>query len=243
VSDASQHVPWRLLVFGASGAVGKAVCATALGLGWDVIAVSRTPRLQIVPGLRWVVFDADASSLEDTELGSLPAYDGVCWAQGANITDSVYSVDEVAALNLYRINCIFVVKTLRALLNGGRLRGGGARLCVVSSIWQERARQNKLSYTMTKAAVGGLVRSASVDLAAEGHTINGVLPGVLDTPMTHANLRPEQLSAIMASTLFNALPSSQSVADLITFLCSQSAGSMTGQSIAVDLGFSNARLV
>ncbi|MBA3050275.1 SDR family NAD(P)-dependent oxidoreductase, partial [Brevundimonas sp.] len=119
----------------------------------------------------------------------------------------------------------------------------GARLCVVSSIWQERARQSKLSYTMTKAALGGFVRSASVDLAADGHLINAVLPGVLDTPMTHAAMAPEQVQRVAQATLFNALPTPDGIARLVGFLCSDQNTVVTGQSITADLGFSHVRLV
>jgi NAD(P)-dependent dehydrogenase (short-subunit alcohol dehydrogenase family) len=114
---------------------------------------------------------------------------------------------------------------------------------MVSSIWQERARGNKLSYTVTKAAVGGLVRSASVDLGEQGHLVNGVLPGVLDTPMTAANLAPEQIAAVANMTPLGRLPDLDTLAELICFLCSPENNSITGQSIAVDLGMSNVRLL
>ncbi len=132
---------------------------------------------------------------------------------------------------------------MSALVTAGLLAASGARLTVVSSIWQERARAHKLSYTVTKAAIGGLVRSAAVDLGAEGHLVNGVLPGVLDTPMTAANLSPDQLTAIKGKTTLDRLPDLASVADLICFLCSAENTSISGQSIAVDLGMSNAHLI
>ena len=135
------------------------------------------------------------------------------------------------------------MKSASALLECGLLRPEGARLTIVSSIWQERARQNKLSYTVTKAAVGGIVRAAAVDLGADKHLVNGVLPGVLQTPMTEANLSAEQIDIIRGKTTSGRLPDLATVAEMIVFLCSRENTAISGQSITVDLGMSNASLV
>src|SRR5258706_10945488 len=131
-------------------------------------------------------------------------YAAVCWAQGSNMSDSVLDVDSSKHLDLYRANCLFVLETLRILLDRDMLTQT-ARLVVVSSIWQRVARQNKLSYIMSKAALGGLVQSASVDLAERGILINAVLPSVLDTAMTATNLTPAQIDGIAGATGFGRL--------------------------------------
>jgi len=242
---ASDQQPWHVLVFGASGAIGKTICDSAAAKDWTVVGVARTPG-EAGPAAqsRRVSYDPFQGADLPSVLGETARpFDAVIWAQGANLTDSVFDVEIDAHLELYKANCLYVLISLRQLLDAGLLSPDGARLCVISSIWQERARQTKLSYTMTKAAVGGLVRSAAVDLARDGHLINAVLPGALDTPMTYANLSPAQLGVIEGATLFNRLSSADTVADLVTFLCSKQNNSLSGQSIAVDLGFSNVRLV
>jgi NAD(P)-dependent dehydrogenase (short-subunit alcohol dehydrogenase family) len=232
-----------MLVFGATGAVGQAVVAASLARGWETVGVSRgRSTASCRHDVRWVAYDPFAEPDHGPDIGDEP-FDAVCWAQGANATDSIQTVDLDIHESLYRANCTYVVKTLSRLLKLGGLSLTGARLCVVSSIWQDVARGEKLSYTMTKAALGGLVRSTAVDLAADGHLMNAVLPGVLDTPMTRANLKPEQLRRVQESTLFDRLPDLQSVAALVAFLCSADNQSVTGQSVAVDLGFSHARLI
>lgn len=234
--------PWRLLVFGASGAIGRAVCEVALGRGWQTTAVSREFQAP-EEGLNWVCWDPLREPCEEVGMDRAQPFDGVCWAQGSNLSDSVLTLDIEAHLDLYRANCLFVLKTLSALTGARLLRPGGARLCLVSSIWEQRARPEKLSYTMSKAAIGGLVRSACLDLAPDGHLINAVLPGVLYTPMSVANLTPGELDGVAAATPFNRLPDVGTVAELICFLASAANSSISGQSIAVDLGMSNGRLV
>lgn len=233
---------WRLLLFGASGAIGQAIAHHALARGWSVLGVTRgaVPPAGF-PGMSWISYDplADAAFPVIDE----DRFDAVCWAQGANMADSLHTFDADRHMELYRANCLSVLAGAAALVDGQRLRADGARLVIVSSIWQERARQDKLSYTVTKAAIGGVVRSASVDLGAGGHLVNGVLPGVMDTPMTAANLSPEQLQAVRDKTTFGRLPDLATLSDLVLFLCSSGNNSITGQSVAVDLGMSNANLL
>jgi 3-oxoacyl-[acyl-carrier protein] reductase len=232
---------WRLLLFGASGAIGRAISDRAGALGWAVTAVSRSPCAGADE--TWVRYDPADGDFSPPDFAAHGPFDAVCWAQGANRQDSVLDFDAAASAELFEVNCLYVARSLNALLAAKLLSSAGARLCVVSSIWQERARQTKLSYTMTKAALGGFVRSASVDLAADGHLINAVLPGVLDTPMTHAALAPEQVERVAQATLFNALPTPDGIARLVGFLCSDQNTVVTGQSVTADLGFSNVRLV
>lgn len=237
------ETPWRLLVLGGTGAIGGSIVETAAGRGWDVVATSRRaagggvmayPRL-----LRYdPLLDFPAEALA----GEAP-FDSVCWAHGANATDSVETFDASAHLALYEANCLSILVSSQRLMAAGLLRPEGARLVMVSSIWQERARQNKLSYTVTKAAVGGIIRSLAVDLGSRGYLVNAVLPGVLQTPMTAANLSTDQIDLIKEKTTAGKLPEVETVAETVVFLCSMANTSISGQSLAIDLGMSNASLV
>jgi 3-oxoacyl-[acyl-carrier protein] reductase len=238
--EADSTVGWRLLLFGASGAIGDAVRTEAIERGWSVTAVSRAPRADTAD-TTWRSYDAlrDDGSVF---VGDRP-FDAVCWAHGANMTDSVRGFDPARHLDLYRANCLSIICAMAMLVEHDLLRTLGARLVLVSSIWQERARADKMSYTVTKAAVGGLVRSASVDLGRDGHLVNGVLPGVLDTPMTRANLSAEQIETVTSKTPLGRLPDLATLASTICFLASLENTSISGQSITVDLGMSNAILL
>ena len=135
---------------------------------------------------------------------------------------------------------MFVAATLAGLLQMNLLRDG-ARLCVISSIWQTIARERKLSYTVSKAALAGLVHSAAADLASRGILVNAVLPSVTDTAMTRAMLSPEQIDRFASATGFERLTSLDDVANTVAFLCSERNTGVTGQSIAVDLGYTTVR--
>ncbi len=234
---------WRLLLFGASGAIGAAVRAEAMRRGWHVTGVRRASSLETNASAddEWRV--CDPLTDDGAAFAADAPFDAVCWAQGANMADSVQNFDAAKHLELYSANCLSVIMGMAMLSNRGLLSPEGSRLVVVSSFWQERARADKLSYTVSKAAVGGLVRAASVDLGKDGHLVNAVLPGVLDTPMTRANLSAAQVDMIGGKTTLGRLPDLATVAGMVCFLGSPENNSINGQSIAVDLGMNNANLV
>jgi NAD(P)-dependent dehydrogenase (short-subunit alcohol dehydrogenase family) len=222
------------LVVGGFGALGAAVAAQ---LGSDGSRVLRTSR-----GARTGVPDAITLDDEQESLGGLPVLQSVVWAQGVNVNDRAGSHQDDDLSRMLEINVALVARHLRTLVEAKRL-ARGARLVVLSSIWEGVARPGKFSYTVSKAALGGLVRAAALDLAPQGILVNAVLPGVVDTPMTRAMLSAGQIQQVESATGFGRMILPQDVASLVGYLCSPLNTGVTGQSIVVDLGFSVGRLV
>jgi hypothetical protein len=233
----------RILVFGASGSIGSSIAGQFSNNNWEVVAISRSGGETSVPAFNSIAYDPLALPPSSPELLDTGApYAAVCWAQGRNASDNVHNVNLDENLAVYQANCLYILATLKTLLER-HLLAPNARLCIISSIWQNLARQDKLSYCMSKAALQGLVLSASADLAKDGILINAILPGALDTPMTRQNVAAEQLQKLSSSTYFNKLPALEDVANLAYFLCSPQNTGITGQFIAADLGFSHVRLL
>jgi NAD(P)-dependent dehydrogenase (short-subunit alcohol dehydrogenase family) len=227
----------HLLIFGATGAIGTAIADAAIAKGWSVAGAARN-----AAGTPWTYVDPFRPDFSAEILRLGRPYTAVCWAQGANTNDTIYNVDLDRHMEIYQANVAYILITLKALLSAGLL-APSSRLCIVSSIWQNLARQSKLSYCVSKAALQGLVLSASADLAKDGHLINAVLPGALETPMTRRNLTPAQIDTLSNATAFHRLPALADVASLVLYLCSPGNTGITGQFIAADLGFSHVRMV
>ena len=233
----------RLLLFGGTGAIGSSLQEKFVREGWHVIATARhLPEGPAVDGVTWIAMDPFSTGFDGATLDKYAPYAAVCWAQGANLNDSAYDVNVDKHMELYRANCLYIIITLQKLLSR-QLLADASRLCVISSIWQNIARQNKYSYCITKSALQGLVLSAAADLAADGHLINAVLPGALDTPMTQKNLSLEQIKQLASATKFNRMPKLDDVSNLVFHLCSPNNTGITGQFIASDLGYSHVRIV
>lgn len=125
-----------------------------------------------------------------------------------------------------------VVEAARAMVGSG----GGAIVCT-SSINAWFVEETHAVYNVTKAAVWALVRSAAIDLAAHGIRVNGVAPGVADTPLAelvvhNAELAPQYLKSIPLGRF--AQPTD--IADCAAFLASDQASYITGQTIVIDGG-------
>lgn len=232
----------HVVVFGASGVIGGSIVDWFAAQEWSVTACRHRliANADSKRGVKWIA-TGTPSATPDPLAGVAPV-DAVVWAQGQNFNDSVFAFDAEAHLDMYRANVLYVLDTAARLVAADRLRAP-ARLCVISSIWQDLARPAKLSYCVTKAALRGLVLSMSTDLARHGHLVNAVLPGALDTPMTRHNLHPDQVEAIEAGTLFGRLPAVRDVCELVGWLCSDRNSGVTGQFIGADLGFSRARIL
>jgi NAD(P)-dependent dehydrogenase (short-subunit alcohol dehydrogenase family) len=226
------------LVFGGNGAIGSAITELFKSLGYSVWTTTRAVGSAEQHQVK-IIGDRTADS---ATLKGLPLFDVVVWAQGVNQNDSILDVDVERLSQVIEANTIFVVTTMNMLLSNGSLKEG-SHLCVISSIWEEITRGNKLSYSISKAAIGALVRSAAIDLSSRGIYVNAVLPGVLDTPMTRSVLSQDQLNNVEGATGFNRLVSPHEIAKVVEFLCSESNSGISGQSIVVDLGFSHAKQI
>jgi 3-oxoacyl-[acyl-carrier protein] reductase len=90
----------------------------------------------------------------------------------------------------------------------------------------------ELPYIASKAVLQQLTTSLAVDLAPRAITVNCVNPGPTDTGYATAELRRRVAAAMPAGRW--GQPSD--TARLVTWLCSDEAGWVTGQTIAADGG-------
>ena len=113
---------YKLLVFGSTGAIGSATVDSALQRGWAVVAAARNPG-STHDGVTCIKVDPFAARMpRRTVLPPMGLDDAVCWAQGANLSDSVFNIDLERHWDLYKANCLFVLATLK-ILSGARSSG------------------------------------------------------------------------------------------------------------------------
>jgi NAD(P)-dependent dehydrogenase (short-subunit alcohol dehydrogenase family) len=115
-------------------------------------------------------------------------------------------------------------------------------MVIVSSIWEKLTRANKLSYTISKSALSGMVKNIAYDLSKDNILINNVLPGVIDNEMTRKALSQEQINYVSSYMYFNRLINLEDVYNAVKYLIIENTG-ITGQSINVDLGFTNIKKI
>lgn len=224
----------RALLFGSTGALGNGILDTFHDEGWSVVTADR--QFSGKEGsLRW---PQEESSLRT----SLDPVDAVVFAQGMNANGSLFQESDERFLELFDANCHFILRAVRTLVNAERINKGG-RIVVLTSLMELTTRQEKLAYTVSKAAAGGLVRSLAVDLAPLNILVNALRPGFIDTPMAQQLLGPEKVAKLSAETPSGHLASVSDVGRAAVWLCSPLMSGITGQTVAVDNGYTTGRII
>jgi hypothetical protein len=211
------------LLFGASGTIGS-VCKTKLSNIGEVISGQKD------------------STLLENQIRNVSNLDGVVWAQGLNGNDSIENFNIDAYSEILQANLGFVFQTAKILVSEGKV-SRGTNFVVISSIWSQLSRPNKLSYSVSKAGISAAVRSMAVDLGPSGIQVNAISPGPIESPMTRANLSEDQINLIADQTPLKRLVSVDEVANLAYRFANGEMPGITGQEIFVDGGWGVSKLV
>ena len=228
----------NFLVVGASGSIGLAIQEELSSQSHNVWGMSRsivTNLAQRSLGLSDVLSDDEAI------FKRLPKFDGVVFAQGANVNDNVMSFDKAVHQSVYNANVLVILELINLLIKH-HLLAGKSSICIVSSIWQDIARNNKLSYSVSKSALKGLVLSLVADVSASGVRVNAVLPGPIDNAMTREVLSDTQIAKFESESPSGSISTLSSVVNAVVWLVSPESEGITGNFIRVDSGASHVRL-
>ena len=94
--------------------------------------------------------------------------------------------------------------------------------------------KNRAHVVTAKAGIVGFTRALANDLAADGITVNCVVPGLIGTPRPKD--RPEPAHHLTHNTITGARGKPEDVAAMVRFLCSPAARYVTGQAIHANGG-------
>jgi len=95
---------------------------------------------------------------------------------------------------------------------------------------------NYTAYGAAKGGAAALTRAAAAEYAAEGIRINAISPGAIETELW-ANAPAGMLEQVAAGIPMQRVGQPQDIAETVVWLCSDAAGFITGQNIAIDGGY------
>ncbi|MEW9122511.1 MAG: 3-oxoacyl-[acyl-carrier-protein] reductase [Thermotaleaceae bacterium] len=236
------------IVTGGSRGIGKAIALKLAELGSNIVVnyTSKPEEAEKVVetikamGRKAIAIQADVSSAVDVELlinkieEEFATIDIL--VNNAGVTKDTLLMrmkeedwDKVIAINLKgTYNCTKAVTKKMVKQKSGRIINIASVVGVMGNAGQS-------NYAASKAGIIGFTKSIAKELATRGINANAVAPGFIQTDMT------EVLSVDVKETMINNIPmkelgTPEDVANVVAFLCSNSARYITGQVINVDGG-------
>ncbi|MBB3082348.1 SDR family NAD(P)-dependent oxidoreductase [Geodermatophilus sabuli] len=236
---------------GSRRGIGRATAHTLAAAGWNVAvldldeASAKDAAHEVADrnGVQAVGIGCDITDEASVE-NALTVLDGALPPVGAlvnnaGITSPVPFLEVTGEEwdRVFAVNVRGAFNVTRRLAPGMAERGFG-RIVFLSSVSAERGGGvfGGVAYSAAKAAELGFTRALARELGARGVTVNAVAPGLIDTDITGGALEGERKEQLIAGIPVGRNGRVADVADLITFLCREETGYVTGATYDVNGG-------
>ncbi|WP_129337231.1 SDR family oxidoreductase [Cellulomonas endophytica] len=247
------HDPERVLVVGGDSGIGRAVAvalaapgrhvaltyssdeAGGRATGEEVEAAGATAHVRHLD----LATPTDGAAVVEELADAMGGIDALVLCSGTGSSQLVLDLPfeqwrEVLTIDLDGFFCCLQAAARRMVASG---RGG--RVVAITSVHEHAPRVGAAAYCAAKGGLGLLVRTAALELAEHGITVNAVAPGEIATPMTgqtdDAPTRDARRPGIPVARPGDA----REVAAVVELLCSARAAYVTGASWVVDGGMLN----
>jgi 3-oxoacyl-[acyl-carrier protein] reductase len=131
-------------------------------------------------------------------------------------------------------NLSSIYRLSKAVLRG-MTKARWGRIVNITSVVGSMGNAGQSNYAATKAGAAGFTRALAREVGARNITVNAVAPGFIDTDMTRA-LNDEQKQVMLQQIPLGRLGEPAEIAALVTFLCGDSAGYITGETLHINGG-------
>ena len=213
-------------VTGASRGIGRKITQTLSDCGAQVVAPTRAEMdLLDIKSISDYI-----SNHKDIQI------DIFVHCAGINELAGISEITEDILTRVYDVNLFAPIHLLKAFhINMKNQKWG--RIIFISSLYGIVSRERRIAYSSSKNALNGLCKSLAIELGEDNILVNSVAPGYVMTDMTRKNLTEVEINAIANNMPTRRFQTTEDIANITAFLCSDLNQSITGQLIAVDGGF------
>jgi NAD(P)-dependent dehydrogenase (short-subunit alcohol dehydrogenase family) len=250
----------RAIVTGSTAGIGRAIAEGLARAGAAVAINGRTEeRVSAALGeLRGLFPDAELTGIAAdlaTPEGSAalaaqaPEADILVNNLGTARPNGFFDQDDGEWLDLFQMNVMSGVRAARHYVPGMKARGWG-RVVFISSESAINIPKEMIDYGVTKTAVLAVSRGLAELVGGTGVTVNAVIPGPTNSEIlsswmkttakaqgiTQAEAEQQFLKTQRPTTLLNRFTTTEEVANMVVYVCSEQASGTTGAALRVDGG-------
>jgi NAD(P)-dependent dehydrogenase (short-subunit alcohol dehydrogenase family) len=234
-----------VIITGASGGIGTALCDTFVEAGYFVIAIDRQPPAAASTSQVFRPIDLDRyctdaafraaatsdlhSTLSERKLAAVINNAAI---QIVKPTESLSAADWTQTLNVNVSAPFFLIQALLPQLEAAK-----GSIVNIASIHATLTKPGFVAYATSKAALVGLTRSLAVDLGGRVR-VNAICPAAIATPMLREgfNDRGDKIQRLAQMHPLGRIGAPAEVARMALFLVSDDASFVSGSAFQLDGG-------
>jgi 3-oxoacyl-[acyl-carrier protein] reductase len=245
--DLTDHVA---LVTGAAGGIGEATAQVLAENGADVVVTDVIEGIEETAadvegrGSKAVAEEMDVTDEDEVDavveatLEEFGRLDILVNVAGIFPTHTLEEMTKDDWKQVIDINLTGTYNCTQAALPAMREENYGRIVNISSASGGHIGWSNELAhYAASKGGVVGFTRSAALDVAQHGITMNAIVPGLIDTGAPQSVSEEEELEAGIQMTAFDRMGEPEEIANAVTFLASEEASYITGAKLVVDGGY------
>lgn len=223
--------PRVAVVTGGSGAIGSAIATQLRTVGHRTVTLDRRGDVDVDL--------ADEQSTRRAAARVLELYGGCdvfVHCAGAFDTATLADLDVATWRHVQAVNVESALWLAQAFAPGMARRGFGRVVFVTSDTLWDPPAPVLLPYVASKGALLGITRSLARALGPDGIAVTAVAPDLTDTPGSRTVNTDEEFDSTVARQALARRLVPADTAAAVTFLASDAAAALTGQTLVVDGG-------
>lgn len=232
------------LVTGASRGIGKAIAQQLAQDGFYVIGTATSDHgaeaiseylAESGKGMKLNVADADSINSVLKDIASSVGAPTVL-VNNAGITrdNLVLRMKDEEWDDIITTNLSSIFRVSKGCLRG-MMKNRKGRIVSIASVVGVTGNAGQANYAAAKAGIIGFSKSLAKEVGSRNITVNTVAPGFIDTDMTKA-LADDQRAALLQGVPLARLGDPEEIANAVSFLCSDKAAYITGETLHVNGG-------